>query len=392
MKVGIYTQSRVGTSETFVLDLLRAFHKDNEVEPFLVSGSNKLELSDDLVHMAQFATGFESSSTTTAFRLYSVVSIIRGKEKAAFVKLSYQQRVAHKRVNNTLVPDVAYVEYANTAVLLRPYFKANSIPFVCHVHGHDITVSANDPAYLEELRGVFMDCSAMICASNHMRRLLILLGCDERKIHVIRIGVDVQNIVPLSWAERIKSPPSFIYLGRLTPKKHPIALLHAFHLVKQEIENAELTIIGEGPEREGLEQRVSDLNLSESVKMMGKLSREEAFEHLNGHWIYVQHSVTAPNGDQEGYALSIAEAAAHELPVVTTLHNGITEHVVEGETGYMVQEFDFESMAKRLIMLARNPQLCEQLGKQGRKNIAKINDGQVRYRNIRVLLDQASEI
>ena len=109
---------------------------------------------------------------------------------------------------------------------------------------------------------------------------------------------------------------------------------------------------------------------------------------MNKHWIYAQHSVTAISGDKEGYAISPAEAAAHELPVVSTIHNGIPEHVIDGETGFLVPEFDYESMAERIIQLIQNPMLAKKMGRAGRNNILALNNPQKRIDKIYNLLEK----
>jgi colanic acid/amylovoran biosynthesis glycosyltransferase len=219
-----------------------------------------------------------------------------------------------------------------------------------------------------------------------MRRLLVLLGADENKIRVIRIGIDVASIKPMAWEERIKKGPSIVFLGRLTEKKHPIALLYAFNIVLTKIPEAKLTIIGDGPLKNEVVNTIKRLNLENSVSLLGSLPREKSFPILNAHWVFAQHSVTSKTGDKEGYALSPAEAAAHELPVVSTLHNGIPEHVIDGHTGYLVPEFNYEAMAEKLIYLLQNPKDAEKMGKAGRMNIEKLNNQQQRIASIKSLL------
>ena len=177
------------------------------------------------------------------------------------------------------------------------FLEKYRIPFVVHVHGYDITTSLNDNAYYEQLKILFKKAKAFIAASEYMKTRLILLGCEESKIHVIRLGVNHLGINPLSWEERKRSPPSIIFLGRLTEKKNPIALIHAFYLVRNEVPDATLSIIGDGPLRKEVEETIASLCLSHAVKLFGALDRKKSFPLLNKHWIYAQHSVTSITGD-----------------------------------------------------------------------------------------------
>ena len=105
----------------------------------------------------------------------------------------------------------------------------------------------------------------------------------------------------------------------------------------------------------------------------------------------MQHSVTATTGDQEGFPVSLAEAAAHGLPIVSTIHSGITENVINGETGYLVQEYDYETMAEKIICLINDPALAQKLGMNGRKHILELCKPGLRTEKIKTLLYEASQ-
>jgi colanic acid/amylovoran biosynthesis glycosyltransferase len=79
--------------------------------------------------------------------------------------------------------------------------------------------------------------------------------------------------------------------------------------------------------------------------------------------IFLQHSITDPvTGDEEGLPVAILEAMAHSLPVISTIHAGIPEAVLEGTTGFLVRERDTEGMAERIIATAADPDLKNELG------------------------------
>jgi len=67
--------------------------------------------------------------------------------------------------------------------------------------------------------------------------------------------------------------------------------------------------------------------------------------------------------------MSVLEAGASGLPIVSTRHGGIQEVVIDGETGFLVQEGDVEGMADRMIRLAKDPDLAARLGRAARKRI-----------------------
>lgn len=385
MKIGYFSHTSISPSETFIYDLFTGLqNKGLDITYYCGKISDPNSSINSIIY-----TGYAEEGLNNSFLAYKLGQITGGN--GFKYKNRVQQHYSYNALNKKLIqkPDVAYVDYATSAVLLIDYFKEHRIPFVVHVHGYDITSATNDPVYLEKLKQVFIEAKFIVAASHYIRKLLVLLGCENKKIRVIRYGINVDDISPLAWSERKQSEPSVIFLGRLTAKKNPFALLQAFKIVKEKVPQSKLTIIGDGELKLQVQERIKALDLTSSVNMMGVLSREESFPILNQHWVYAQHSVTANSGDQEGFAISLAEAAAHELPVVSTLHNGIPENVLDGETGYLVKEFDYEAMADKIIELLQNPDLAEEMGKAGRKHIQQLCNPQRRIEQIAALFTEA---
>jgi glycosyltransferase involved in cell wall biosynthesis len=92
---------------------------------------------------------------------------------------------------------------------------------------------------------------------------------------------------------------------------------------------------------------------------------------MEGSIAFVQHSVTAPNGDAEGTPVAILEAQAAALPVISTHHAGIPDVVIHNETGLLVSEGDIEGMAENLVKVLQDENLPKKLGEAGRKRIAE---------------------
>jgi glycosyltransferase involved in cell wall biosynthesis len=383
LNLGYFCHSNFAPSETFIYDLVKALNVDNDINLTYITGK-KVPLKTDF-EVKNIATGYSEKYLSWAYRIYKIGQMFG---KGTQLKMRFQKWVAFRSIKNSNLPkfDVAYVDYATSATLLMDYFEANKIPFIVHVHGYDITSCLGDTAYAEEIKKLLKKAAVFIVASHYMKRRLILLGCEEKKINVIRYGVESKSIIPKSWTDRKKQVPSIIFLGRLTEKKHPVALLYAFKIVKEKISETQLSIIGDGPLKNKAKQIIKDLGLIQSVKMYGVLNRIESFPILNNHWIYVQHSVTAITGDTEGFAISLAEAALHELPVVSTIHNGIVENVIDGKTGFLVPEYDYESMAEKIIYLIQHPDIAEQMGKAGREHIMKLCEPKQRAKQIKDIL------
>ena len=110
-----------------------------------------------------------------------------------------------------------------------------------------------------------------------------------------------------------------------------------------------------------------ELGLSESVHLTGRIPHDEVIAAFRRAHVYVQHSVTAPDGDEEGLPVSITEALAGGLPVVSTRHSGIPEVVRDDETGYVVDEGDVSGMAAAMVRMARQPERWDDFGQAARR-------------------------
>ena len=84
------------------------------------------------------------------------------------------------------------------------FFKYHKIPFAVHIHGFDVTSKMRDNFYREKFQELIELASFFIVASNSMKRILILYGCPKSKIKLVRLGVDMQKIKPVSWEENIR--------------------------------------------------------------------------------------------------------------------------------------------------------------------------------------------
>jgi glycosyltransferase involved in cell wall biosynthesis len=380
LKIAYFSHSSISPSETFIYDLVKGLDSCEEIDLTYIGGQSKL--LNEFHNIKCIATGYSDKFEKIAIYIKKIGQIIGGKGENW--KMRFTQIISFRQLNEARLPkfDIAFVEYATSGVLVMNYLEQQRLQFVVHVHGYDITASTNNKAYLSQLKILFEKAIYFIVASQYMKRRLILLGCDGKKIKLIYIGVESSEVKPLLWKEKIKGNPSIIFLGRLTNKKHPIALLHAFKIVLDSIPNATLSIIGDGPMKNDVDEEIVRLDLIGKVKMLGVLLREQSFPIMNEHWIYAQHSVTGLNGDTEGFAISLAEAALHGLPVVSTIHNGITENVLDGKTGFLVPEYDYESMAEKIIYLIQNPDIAEKMGKAGREQINSLCNPKQRVEKI----------
>ena len=374
IRIGWICNSGIGPSETFLVDTLKTLSEMGDVHA--ISG---------------VSAGQQQSFVNHSFIPFKEHSLkLRHTLLRKLTGENIHRKELQKRCDRMMSPSLhefdpefIWVEFGTTAVVGRSLLLRLNKPYFIAVHGYDITTEFRD----EQYKNQFVEVSnhpnsiGVICASEYTKRLCILAGVNPEKCRVIRLSLDSERIKPLAEIQKTEEP-SFVHFGRLTEKKHPIATLEAFRLVLKDLPSASLTYIGDGPLSDELRNRIEDAGLSKNVRMLGAMDREAALKEVQRHWDFCQHSVTAKSGDQEGFALSPAEAALLEMPVVSTIHNGIPEHVLDGKTGYLVPEFDFVRMAERMVELAEDSELRNRFGKAGRKNVEVICSGETRKREL----------
>ncbi|REG98266.1 glycosyltransferase [Flavobacterium aquicola] len=262
---------------------------------------------------------------------------------------------------------VVLAQYGTTANKIVNVCKQINVPLITHFHGYDASVGSviKNCNYYKE---VFYYSTYVIAVSISMKKKIIELGCPQEKVIYNACAPNdlFLNIVPKF------SQSNFISLGRFVNKKAPYNTILAFKKVHDLYPEAKLIMGGEGELLEPCINIIKALKLEESVLLPGIIDRVQFMEYLSNGLAFVQHSVTAFNGDQEGTPVAVLEASAAGLPVISTKHAGISDVIIEGETGFLVEENDIETMAENMILLLENKVLAEKMGINGKERI-KIN-------------------
>jgi len=258
-------------------------------------------------------------------------------------------------------------EFGPTAAQLVRPCRIAAVPLVAHFHGYDASVKRLIEHYgrYEEL---FAHAAAVIAVSRQMEQQLLDLGAPRERLHLIHYGVDTDRF---QGADPAASPPRFVAVGRFVEKKAPELTILAFRKVLASVADARLEMIGDGPLLGPAQRLSAALELDRAISFPGRLDPPEVALRLSTARAFVQHCVTARDGDAEGTPNTLLEASATGLPIVATRHGGIPDIVAERKTGFLVPEEDADGMAERMILLAKNPRLAGQMGRAGRRHVVR---------------------
>lgn len=191
-------------------------------------------------------------------------------------------------------------------------------------------------------------------------------GMDADKIHVLHPWIDLSKFAPCD-TRPLHDRLHILSVGRLVEKKGHIDLIEAVLRLRADGHDFECQIAGEGPLRAELEQRIAELSLQNHVRLLGGLPQDQVMGLLR-EWadVFVLPCVIAKNGDRDGMPVSIAEAMAMELPVISTDIVGIGELVQDG-TGLLIPPHDPTALAEALRHIAnQGPPLMVSMGRKGR--------------------------
>ena len=296
--------------------------------------------------------------------MHNIVKTISGKRNNYFGNYGLKQFLKEKKV------DVVLANYGIAGVHVLPVCKSLNIPLVVHFHGFDATQKKVLDNYGDAYKRLFRDAAGIIAVSTDMKNKLVSLGAPEEKIALIPYGIDLKKFNP-SYQKNQRA--FFLAVGRFIAKKSPQSTIQAFAKAMKSEKEAKLVMIGQ---KSGLYEDcvnlVQGLHMENDVLFTGVKMPGEIVQYMQDANVFVQHSVTAANGDMEGTPNTVLEAAACGLPVVSTKHGGIKEAVIDGTTGFLVDEHDTETMAKYMRQLVEQPILAIEMAGRGVRILKRI--------------------
>ena len=252
--------------------------------------------------------------------------------------------------------------------ILGAYFREIGVlrgKLITTFHGGDVNVVTAVEG-TDFYKSLFAKCDLYTINSTFTAGKAIALGCPRDKIVKLPVGV---NLAKYCFKERratIGGAIRILTVARLVEKKGIEFSVRAVAKAMKDYPNLEYNIVGDGPLRESIEMLIGQLGISNKVNLHDWCNQEEIRNLYSEAHIFVLASVTAANGDKEGQGLVLQEAQASGLPIISTLHNGIPEGVLNGRSGFLVPERDVEALAEKLVYLIRHPEIWPEMGRAGR--------------------------
>lgn len=306
-----------------------------------------------------------------------------------FINAGLRRRIKYLFNNKTLNTDLTFAEYCLACsiktnkidVVLAEYgysgaevvrvCKRLGLPLLVHFHGGDAYHFETIKRYRDRYKEMFKYSSSVFAVSMDMKQQLINLGCPQEKIIYNPYGPDYGffTIKP-SYESK-----TFLSVGRFVDKKAPYFLILAFARIADRYPEAKLYMAGDGYLLQTCNDLVNYYDLTAKIIFVGVLSSKEVMDYMAKSFAFIQHSKVALSGDTEGTPVAIIEAQAAGLPVIATHHAGITDVIVNEETGFLVNENDVEAFVKQMERLLLLPlDEYERISRQAKERIKKLFD------------------
>lgn len=269
-----------------------------------------------------------------------------GKGTSIFAKFVFS--VLYAKIIKKMEVDHLHVHFSLQACTYAMFISwISGIPYSFTVHAHDIFIS--DLAELIEDK--FNNAKFAVCISEYNRQYVLRKypTIDPNKIKIIHCGLDLSVIVPVPNKKNEKKV--ILSIGRLVEHKGFKYLIEACRKIIQEgLSDFTCVIIGEGQERQELEDLISKYQLKELVVLPGAKEQADVLKTFEDADIFVLPCVTEEGGMQDGIPVVLMEAMAMGIPVISTRVSGVPELVRNG-AGILVEQKDTAALSNAIMKI-----------------------------------------
>lgn len=297
------------------------------------------------------------------------------------VAKKYGASIVHSHWGNVAWCDIGAVQLAGSKHVVTFY-------------GKDVNYFPNaDPRWRRRYLDLFNRVDLVLCEGPHMAHCIEALGCPVEKLRVQHLGVECDAIPfrPRQWQPG--QPLKVLIAASFREKKGIPYALEALGMFRQEVENLQITIIGDASddvrshvEKKNILRILKRRNLESNARLLGYQPYAALLREAYAHHIFMSPSVTASDGDTEGGApVSLIDFAATGMPIISTVHCDIPEIIDSGKTGLLAKERDVEGLLEHLRWWVAHPEKWYEMLALGRKKIEEEFNAAVQARRLYAL-------
>jgi L-malate glycosyltransferase len=289
---------------------------------------------------------------------------VSGMEYPLFEYPPYDTALASKIVDVVTYEnlDILHVHYAiphaAVAYMAKKILLTHGryIPVVTTLHGTDITLVGKNRTFQSVVEFSINKSDGVTAVSQSLKNDTYSNFSIDKDIKVIYNFIDFNKFrkVNKEHFKKIIAPNNekiIVHTSNFRKVKRIEDVIKVFNIVQKNVP-CKLILIGDGPERQQLEELCRQMNLCDSISFLGKIDVVEEVLAVSDLFIIPS--------EHESFGLSALEAMACELPVISTNAGGLQEVNIHGVTGFLSDVGDIEDMARNVMDLFTNPVKLEQ--------------------------------
>lgn len=275
-----------------------------------------------------------------------------------FQYLPYESALASKIVHvvKTEKLDLLHVHYAiphaSAAYMAKQILKSQNldIPVITTLHGTDITLVGKDPSFEPVVTFSIQQSDGVTAVSESLKQETNAEFAITKEIEVIPNFIDLERFKKQRKDHfKIAICPNdeklLMHTSNFRKVKRIEDIVQVFYRVKQQTPS-KLLLVGDGPERTGIENLVRDLGIQDDVRFLGKLDVIEEVLSLADLFLLTS--------EKESFGLAALEAMACEVPIISSNAGGIPEVNINGITGFVSNIGDVDDMAKNALYVMKD--------------------------------------
>lgn len=256
--------------------------------------------------------------------------------------------------------DILHVHYAiphSVSAMLARGIMGGKLPFVTTLHGTDVTLVGLDRSYFGITRYSIEESDAVTSISNNLKQQTVEMFGVTRPIEVIHNFVNLKHYCP-SQRSRAARKPRLIHLSNFRPVKRVLGCIRILAEVRKHVD-AELWMIGDGPDRGAAEHLAHELNVFHDVRFWGKRNDVPA--------LLREADVLLMPSEMESFGLAALEGMASGVVPIATRVGGVPELIDDGVTGFLSEVGAIEDMAQNTVRLLTDEPLLDRTRRAARK-------------------------
>jgi glycosyltransferase involved in cell wall biosynthesis len=274
-------------------------------------------------------------------------------------------------------PDIVHTHSGKAGILGRLAARRAHVPVIIHhIHGPSFGSfqgAIANACFLAAERFAGRLTTHFLCSAEAMTRRYLAVGIGRPEMYTrIFSGFKLEPFFAArndpGFRAKLGLPPDVFVIGkigRLSPLKGHDALFSAAPLILNEVPQARFLLLGDGPLRSQLQNRVNSIDLADKVIFAGLVEPAEVAKYL-GVMDCVMHL-----SSREAVSRALPQALAAGKPVVAYDFDGADEVCIDSKTGFLINSGDFTAAAHAVVALARDPSLRKQFGETGRQFVAE---------------------